>query len=162
MCSEIAIFDFVIVISILCFCVALIFCRFFRKHRSFYGIVWSLMLQGFFCFVSLYFGYLIFNSILYLFKESCIFKPLKIFQGIMPRNLKEFLLLQCIIRPLALVQRLLQREVLQPLLQKKNIRKTSANWSKWNGQWDLCILIAAQVANIESAYIYFLRTTLDA
>ena len=45
---------------------------------------------------------------------------------------------------------------------KKHLRKTSANWSKWNGQWDLCILIAAQVANIESAYIYFLRTTLDA
>ena len=37
---------------------------------------------------------------------------------------------------------------------KKNLRKTSANWSKWNGQRDLCILIAAQVANIESAYIY--------
>ena len=138
------------------------FLQIFQETLEFLWNCVVLNASRFFCFVSLYFGYLIFNSILYLFKESCIFKPLKIFQGIMPRNLKEFLLLQCIIRPLALVQRLLQREVLQPLLQKKNIRKTSANWSKWNGQWDLCILIAAQVANIESAYIYFLRTTLDA
>ena len=39
----------------------------------------------------------------------------------------------------------------------KKKRKTSANWSKWNGQWDLCILIAAQVANNRKRIYIFLK-----